>query len=128
MGERSAESSLGRRPSSAAASGKMDEWGELQHRPADRWRDFNCFKYANGNKFAYLHKNGLFRVKKKRLFRTGAFLNYTSVSEMNKSTYKRRERVLNNFEDAPWTLSKLNWFNSNFNEGKLIFSYQFKFR
>ena len=43
-------------------------------------------------------------------FLTGAFSIDISVSKMQHSTYKRLKRLENNFEDAPWTISKLEWF------------------
>ena len=56
-------------------------------------------------------------------FRRGAFSTETSVSKMQHSTYKRLNRIQNNFDDAPWTLSKLEWFRNNFNDGNSIFLY-----
>ena len=67
------------------------------------------------------------RAQKMRVFLRGAFPTENSVSEMQHSTYKRLKRVQNNFDDAPWSISKLEWFKNNFNEGNYIFAYRCNF-
>ena len=56
-------------------------------------------------------------MQKVRIFRRGVFPTEKSVSKIQHSTYNRIKRVENNFEDAPWTISKLEMFKNNFNDG-----------
>ena len=67
------------------------------------------------------------RVQKVRIFRRGVFPTEKSVSKIQHSTYNRLKRVENNFKDAPWTISKLEWFKNNFNDGNLFLLFLFLF-